>query len=61
MKIKPNDQINNYTILYECGEGSFGQVFLAQRDDGKYVAFKVVSLLGNAGKRELQAIESYSK
>ena len=59
--MKPNDQINNYTLLGECGKGSFGKVFLAQRDDGKYVAFKVVSLLGEAGERELQAIESYSK
>ena len=59
--MKPNDQINNYTLLCECGKGSFGKVFLAQRDDGKYVAFKVVSLLGDAGERELQAIESYSK
>lgn len=59
--MKPNDQINNYTLLCECGKGSFGKVFLAQRDDGKYVAFKVVSLLGDAGERELQAIESYRK
>ena len=59
--MKPNDQINNYTLLGECGKGSFGKVFLAQRDDGKYVAFKVVSLLGDAGERELQAIESYRK
>lgn len=59
--MKTNDQINNYTLLCECGKGSFGKVFLAQRDDGKYVAFKVVSLLGDAGERELQAIESYRK
>ena len=57
--MKLNQKINNYTILAECGKGAFGTVYLAQRDDGKYVAFKVVSLLGNAGDRELQAITSY--
>ena len=59
--MKPNEKINNYTLICECGKGSFGRVFLAQRDDGKYVAFKIVSLLGDGGERECQAIESYSK
>lgn len=59
--MKPGDKIDNYTLLYECGRGAFGTVYFAQADDGKYVAFKAVSLFGDAGNRELQALESYQK
>lgn len=59
--MKPGEKIDNYTLLCECGKGAFGQVFLAQRNDGKHVAFKVVSLFGQTGDRELQALESYRK
>ena len=57
--MKINQKINNYTILAKCGKGSFGTVYLAKRDDGKYVALKEISLIGSAGERELQAIASY--
>ena len=59
--MKPGDKIDNYTLLYECGRGAFGTVYFAQADDGKYVALKAVSLFGDAGNRELQALESYQK
>lgn len=59
--MKPGDKIDKYTLLYPIGKGAFGQVFLAERNDGKYVAFKAVSLLGETGERELQALESYKK
>jgi len=59
--MKPGDKIDKYTLLCPIGRGGFGQVFLAERNDGKHVAFKVVSLIGENGDRELQAIESYKK
>lgn len=59
--MKPGEKLGQYTLLHEIGKGAFGLVFLAQRDDGKYVALKVVSLLGEMGDRELQALESYKK
>lgn len=59
--MKPGDKIDKYTLLCPIGRGGFGQVFLAARNDGKHVAFKVVSLIGETGDRELQAIESYKK
>lgn len=59
--MKPGDKIDKYTLLCPIGRGGFGQVFLAERNDGKHVAFKVVSLIGETGDRELQAIESYKK
>jgi len=59
--MKIGDRIDDYTLLYECGKGGFGIVFLAQKDDGRYVAFKAVTLLSQAGTRELQALESYRK
>lgn len=59
--MKTGDKVDKYTLLCDCGKGAFGQVFLAERNDGKHVAFKVVSLVGESGERELQAIESYRK
>lgn len=59
--MKPGDKIDNYKLLHECGRGAFGTVFLAKGSDGKYVALKAVSLFGDAGDRELQALESYKK
>lgn len=59
--MKPGEKLDQYTLLHEIGKGAFGLVFLAQKDDGKYVALKVVSLLGEMGDRELQALESYKK
>jgi len=59
--MRTGDKIDKYTLLCDCGKGAFGQVFLAERNDGKHVAFKVVSLVGESGERELQAIESYRK
>ena len=46
--MKIGDRIDDYTLLYECGKGGFGIVFLAQNDDGRYVAFKAVTLLSHA-------------
>lgn len=60
--MKMNEKIDDYTLLHEClPPGGFGRVFLAKKDDGKFVALKQVSLLSQAGERELQAIESYKK
>lgn len=59
--MKSGDKIDNYTLLYECGRGAFGTVFLAQDKEDKYVALKAVSLFGDAGDRELQALESYKR
>ena len=59
--MKSGDSIDNYTLLYECGRGAFGTVFLAKNGDDNYVALKAVSLFGDAGDRELQALESYKK
>ena len=59
--MKPGDKIDDYTLLHECGRGAFGTVFLAMNRNGELVALKAVSLLGNAGDRELQALESYRK
>ena len=59
--MKPGGRIGAYTLLYQCGKGAFGTVYLAQHEDGRYVALKAVSLLGDAGDRELQALESYKK
>ena len=33
--LKIGDRIDDYTLLYECGKGGFGTVFLAQKDDGR--------------------------
>ena len=54
-------QIDDYTLLYECGRGAFGNVYLAKDSKERFVALKMVSLLGNAGDRELQALECYRK
>lgn len=54
-------KIDDYTLLYECGRGAFGTVYLASDSDNRIVAMKIVSLLGDAGDRELQALESYRK
>ena len=54
-------QIDDYTLLYECGRGAFGNVYLAKDSKKRFVALKMVSLLGNAGDRELQALECYRK
>lgn len=59
--MKPGDKIDDYTLLHECGRGAFGTVFLAQDRADQYVALKAVSLLGDGGDRELQALESYKK
>ena len=59
--MKSGDKIDDYTLLYKCGCGAFGTVFLAQDKEDNYVALKAVSLFGEAGDRELQAIESYKK
>ena len=59
--MKPGDKIDDYTLLHECGRGAFGTVYLAKERTGKFVALKAVSLLGDGGDRELQALESYKK
>lgn len=59
--MKPGDKIDDYTLLHECGRGAFGTVFLAKAQADQYVALKAVSLLGDGGDRELQALESYKK
>ena len=59
--MKPGDKIDDYTLLHECGRGAFGTVFLAKDRADQYVALKAVSLLGDGGDRELQALESYKK
>ncbi len=59
--MKPGDKIDNYTLLHECGKGAFGSVYFAQDDSGRHVAFKAVSLLGDGGDRELQAIECFKR
>lgn len=59
--MKSSIKIDDYTLLYECGRGAFGNVYLAKDSKDRFVALKMVSLLGNAGDRELQALECYRK
>ena len=59
--MKPGDKVDGYKLLHECGRGAFGTVFLAKGPGDKFVALKAVSLFGDAGDRELQALESYKK
>ncbi len=59
--MKPGQKIDNYTLLHECGRGAFGTVFLAKDENDRFVALKAVSLFGDAGERELQALNSYQK
>lgn len=59
--MQSGSKIDKYTLLHECGRGAFGTVFLAQDENDNYVALKAVSLFGDAGDRELQALESYKK
>lgn len=55
-------KIDNYTILYTCGRGSYGTVFIAQDDNENVVALKAVGTkFGDHGERELQALKSYRK
>lgn len=59
--MKPGQKIDTYTLLHECGRGAFGTVFLAKDENDRFVALKAVSLFGDAGERELQALNSYQK
>lgn len=54
-------QIDDYTLLYECGRGASGTVYLAKDSRNRFVAMKMISRLGNTGDRELQALECYRK
>ena len=40
-KTKSNILLNDYIIIEQLGSGSFGEVYLAQNNSGKYVAIKV--------------------
>ena len=61
--MKAGEKIGHYTILTLIGQGAFGRVYFAHSDKekNKYVAIKQVSLIGESGNRERQAIEAYKK
>lgn len=51
----------NIRILTFCGEGAFGDVFLAEDTIGRHVAVKIVNKrkLGNSWEREFRGIQHY--
>ncbi len=56
------DKLKNfpyYKLLRRIGHGGYGEVYLAQTDNGKFVAIKFI-LLNNA-KREINALKQYEK
>lgn len=60
MKYDVGDRIGSYQLLYLCGEGAYGRVFLARNVLTQHqVALKLLPLSAKVTARELQGLKNY--
>lgn len=60
MKYDVGDKIGSYQLLYLCGEGAYGRVFLARNVLTQHrVALKLLPLAARTAERELRGLRNY--
>ena len=59
MSYNAGDTICNCTLLQKCGEGAYGEVWLARDAIGANVALKIIKNGGRYSERELAGLKNY--
>ena len=59
-EFKSGDRIGGFTVLFHCGAGGFGQVYLVRDEEGRRFAMKVLSP-DRRGERELDGLLRFQK
>ena len=59
MSYNVGDSICNCTLLQKCGEGAYGEVWLARDAIGANVALKIIKNGGRYSERELAGLKNY--
>ena len=59
MSYNVGDTICNCTLLQKCGEGAYGEVWLARDAIGANVALKIIKNGGRYSERELAGLKNY--
>ncbi|GEM_PF-5667104 len=60
LSFKVSDRFEGFQLLFECGSGAFGQVFLAENLlSGQRVALKIIAKNGRSFERELKGVRDY--